>query len=90
LTLREEYRLRVFENKMLRRRFGPKRDDIIRRWRRLHNEGIHNVCPSPNIIRMINSRRMRWVEHVASIEKKDLYTQDFGGKARTEETTRKT
>jgi hypothetical protein len=59
LTLRVEYRLRVFENRMLRRIFQPKRDEIIGGWRKLHNEGLHNLYSSPNIIRMIKSRRMR-------------------------------
>jgi hypothetical protein len=65
LTLREEHRLRVFENRVLRRIFGPKRDHVTRDWRKLHNEEIHNLYSSPNIIRMIKSRRMRWGGHVA-------------------------
>jgi hypothetical protein len=60
LTLREEHRLRVFENRVLRRIFGPKRDDETGDWRKLHNE-LYNLYSSPNIIRMIKSRRMRWV-----------------------------
>jgi hypothetical protein len=58
LTLREEHRLRVFENKVLRRIFGPKRDEVTGDWRKLHNEELHNLYSSPNIIRMIKSRRM--------------------------------
>jgi hypothetical protein len=65
LTLREEHRLRVFENRVLRRTFGPKTGD----WRKLHNEELHNLYPSPNIIRTIKPRRMRWVGHVARIGK---------------------
>jgi hypothetical protein len=65
LTLREEHRLRVFENRVLRRKFGPKRDEVTGHWRKLHNEELHNLCSSPNIIRMmIKSRRMRWAGHV--------------------------
>jgi hypothetical protein len=57
----------VFENRVLRRIFGPKRDDVTGDWRKLHNEELHNLYSSPNIIRMIKSRRMRWVWHVARI-----------------------
>jgi hypothetical protein len=60
-----EHRLRVFENRVLRRIFGPKRDEVIGGWRKLHNEELHNLYSSPNIIRMIKSRRMRWAGHVA-------------------------
>jgi hypothetical protein len=68
LTLGEEHRLRVFENRVLRRIFGPKRDEATGEWRKLHNEELHNLCSSSNIIRHFNSRRMRWVGHVARIE----------------------
>jgi hypothetical protein len=64
LTLREEHRLRVFENKVLRRIFGPRRDEVTGDRRKLHNEELHNLYSSPNIIRMIKSRRMRWAGHV--------------------------
>jgi hypothetical protein len=56
LTLREEHRLRVIENKVLRRIFVPKRDEVTGGWRKLHNEELHNVYSSPSIIRMIKSR----------------------------------
>jgi hypothetical protein len=69
LTLREEHRLKVFENKMLRRIFGPKRDEVPEGWIKLHNEGLHNLNSSPNIIRMIRLR-MRWAGHVARMGKK--------------------
>jgi hypothetical protein len=65
LTLREEHRLRVFENKVLRRIFGPKRDEVTGEWRKLHNEELHNMYSSPGIIRQVKSRRMRWAGHVA-------------------------
>jgi hypothetical protein len=65
LTLREEHRLRVFENRVLRRIFGPMRDEVIRGWRKLHNEQLHNLYCSPSIIRIIKSRKMRWAGHVA-------------------------
>jgi hypothetical protein len=61
----EEHRLRVFENRVLRRIFGPKRDEVTGDWRKLHNEELHDLYSSPNIIRMIKSRRMRWAGHVA-------------------------
>jgi hypothetical protein len=61
LTLREECRLRVFENKVLRRIFGPKRDEVTWEWRRLHNKELHAVYSSPSIIRVIKSRRLRRV-----------------------------
>jgi hypothetical protein len=64
----------VSENKALRRIFGPKRDRVTRGWRKLHNKELHNLYSSPNIIRIIKSRRMRWVGHVARMgEKRNTY-----------------
>jgi hypothetical protein len=54
----EEHRLRVFQNRVLGRIFAPKRDEVTGKWRKLHNEELHNVCSSLGIIRMVNSRRM--------------------------------
>ena len=68
LTLREEHRLRVFENRMLRRIFGPKRDGVTGEWRKLHNEELNDLYCSPNIVLMIKSSRMRWAGHVARME----------------------
>ena len=65
LTLREERKLRVCENKVLRRIFRPRRDEVMGEWRRLHNEEANNLYSSPNIMWVIKSRRMRWVGHVA-------------------------
>jgi hypothetical protein len=64
-TLREERRLRVFENRVLRRLFGPKRDKVTGEWRKLHNEELHDLYSSPTIVRVMKSRRMRWAGHVA-------------------------
>jgi hypothetical protein len=65
LTLREERRLRVFENRALKRVFGPKRDEVTGEWRKLHNEELNNQYSSPSIVRVVKSRRMRWAGHVA-------------------------
>jgi hypothetical protein len=65
LKLREEHKLRVFESRVQRRIFGPKREDMAGGWRRLHNEELHNLYISPYIIRIIKSRSMIPVEHVA-------------------------
>ena len=74
LTLREERKLRVFENMVLRRIFGPRRDEVTGEWRRLHNEKLNDLYSSPNIVRVIKSRRMRWAGHVARMgEEKGVY-----------------
>jgi hypothetical protein len=65
LMLREEHRLRVFENRVLRRIFGPRRDEVTGFWRKLHNEELHGLYSSPSIVRVIKARRMRWAGHVA-------------------------
>jgi hypothetical protein len=65
LTLREEHRLRVFENRLLRRIFGPKRNEVAGEWRKLRNEELRDLYSSPSIIRIIKSRRMRFTGHVA-------------------------
>jgi len=63
--LREERKLRVFENMVLRGIFGPRRDEVTEEWRRLHNEELSDLYSSPNTVRVIKSRRMRWAGHVA-------------------------
>jgi hypothetical protein len=68
--LREDCRLRVFENMVLRRIFGPKRDEVTGEWRRLHNKELHPLHSLPNIIRVIKSRRLRWAGHVARMGKR--------------------
>jgi hypothetical protein len=74
LTLREEHRLRVFENRVLRRIFGQKRDEVTGDWRKLHSEELHILYSSPNIIGQIKSRRMRRAGHVAHIgEERNVY-----------------
>jgi hypothetical protein len=74
LTLRAEHRLRVFENRVPRRMFGPKRDDVMGEWRKFYIEELHNLYLSQNIIRQIKSRRMRWAGHVAHMgEERKVY-----------------
>jgi len=89
LTLREERKLRVFENWVLRRIFGPKRDEVTGEWRKLHNEELNNLYSSINIVWVIKSRRMRWAGHVARMgEGRGVYT--FGGETWGKETTGET
>ena len=65
MTLREEHRLRVFENRVLRRVFGPKRDEVTGEWRKLHNEQLSDLYSLPNIVRVVKSRKLRWAGYVA-------------------------
>ena len=79
LTLREEHRLRVFENRMLRRIFGPNRDEITGEWRKLHSEEFNVLYSSSNIFRVIKSRRIRWAGHVARMgERRGVYRVWWG------------
>jgi hypothetical protein len=70
LTLREKYRLRVFKNRVLRRLFRSKKGEMVGDWRKFHNEELHNLYSSPNVIRMSNSRRIRWAGHVERMGEK--------------------
>jgi hypothetical protein len=69
----EEHTLKVYENRVLKRISGPKRDEVTGEWRKLHNEELHNLYPFPNIIRQITSRRMRWAGNVAHTGEGELY-----------------
>jgi hypothetical protein len=74
LTLREEHRLGVFEDRVLRRIFGPNRDEVTGEWRKLHNEELHDLYSSPSIIRIMKARRMKWAGHVVRMgEKRNAY-----------------
>jgi len=77
--LREEHRLILFKNRVLRRIFGPKRDEVTMEWRKLHNEELSDFYSSPNIIRVIKMRRMEWEGHVARREG-EAYTGFWWGK----------
>jgi hypothetical protein len=79
--LREEHRLRVFENRVLRRMFGLKRDEDGS-WRKLQSDELHSLYSSPNIVRVIKSRKMRWAGHVARMGEGERCLQDFGRDAR--------
>jgi hypothetical protein len=75
----EEIRLRVFENRVLRGIFGLKRDEVTGEWRKLHNEELSDLYCSPNIVRVIKSRRMRWAGHVACMgERRNVYRVEVG------------
>jgi hypothetical protein len=67
LTLRQERRLKVFDNRVLRRMFRPRRDEVTWVWRKLHNEELNDLCSSPNTIRVIKSIKMRWAGHVTRV-----------------------
>jgi hypothetical protein len=79
--LREERRLRVFENRVLRRIFGPSRDKVTREWRKLHEE-FNNLYSSPSIVRVIKSRRMRWSGYIARMGEGEGYTEFWWGNVR--------
>jgi hypothetical protein len=74
LTLREERRLRVFENRVWRRIRGLKRDEVTGEWRKLHNEELNELYSSPNIFQVIKSKKMRWAGHVACMGRGEMYT----------------
>jgi len=80
--LREESWLRVFENRMLRRIFGPERDEVTGEWRKLHNEETDDLYSSPNIVRMIKSRRMKWAGNVARMGRGEAYAYFWWGNVR--------
>ena len=82
LTLREELKLRVFENRVLRGIFGPKRDEVTGDWRKLHNEELNDLYSSPNIVRVIKKGRMRWVGYVARMVRGEVYTEFWWGNLR--------
>jgi len=77
--LREERRLRIFENTVLRRIFGPKRDEVTGKRRKLHNEELNDLYCSPNVILVIKSRRMRWAVHVGRMGRGEVYTGFWWG-----------
>jgi len=78
LTMREKRRLRVFDSRVLRRIFGPKRDEVTGEWSKLHNEELNELYSSPNIIRVTTSRRTRWEGHVALLGRGEAYTECWG------------
>jgi hypothetical protein len=80
--LREVHRLKVFENRVLRRIFGPKRDEVTGEWRKIHTEELHDLYSSPNIVRVIKSRRMRWAGHVARMDEGEVCTGFWWGNVR--------
>jgi hypothetical protein len=86
LTLREEHRLRVFENRVLRRKFGLKREDVTGEWRKLHDEELRDLYFSPSIIRINKSRRMRLVGHVARMERRGMRVGYWWGNQTRRET----
>jgi len=90
LTLREVRKLRVFENMVLRRIFGPRRDEIKGEWRRMHNEELNDLYCSPNIVRVIKSRRMRWAGHVAHMGEERVVCRVLVGETGGKETNGET
>ena len=81
LTLREEHRLRVFQNRVLRGIFWPKKDEVTSEWKKLHNEELNDLYFSPNIFRVIKSRRMLWAGHVVRNGGEERRVQGFGGES---------
>jgi hypothetical protein len=73
VTLREEHRLREFDNRVLRGIFGPKRGEVTGEWRKLHNEELYDLYCLPDTLHVIKSRRMSWAGHVARMEKRNTY-----------------
>jgi hypothetical protein len=86
LTLRKEHRLRVFENRVLRRVFGPKRDEVTGEREKMYKKELHILYSSPNIIRQIKSRRMSWADMWHAWERRET-VKDVGGKTRRKDTT---
>ena len=80
--MREELRLRVFESRVLRRIFGPRREEVIGEWRKLHNEELNDLYCSPNVIRVIKPRIMRWAGHVACMGERRSDTEFWWGNLR--------
>jgi hypothetical protein len=76
----EERRLKVFEDRVLRRVFGPKRDEVTGKWRKIHNEELNDLYSLPNIVRVVKSRRMRWARHVARMGEERGVHRVFVGK----------
>jgi hypothetical protein len=79
--LREERRLKVFENSVLRRVFGPKKDEVTGEWRNLHNEELNDLYSLPNVVPVVKSRKMRWSGHVARMGEGEKCAQGYGGEA---------
>jgi hypothetical protein len=82
LTLREEHRLRVFENGVPRRVFGPKREEFKEKWRKLHNEKLNDLNSLSNIVWVVKSRRIRWAGHVGRRGRREVYTGCWWGSRR--------
>jgi hypothetical protein len=89
LALMKEHRPRVFKNRVLRRIFGPKRDEVVGAWRKPYNDEFKNLYSSQSIIRMIKSSRMRWSRHVARMGRRGMHIRCWW-KSRRKETTTKT